>query len=592
MTYKFKVPILTLCIFVLSYLGITLWSSRYESVDEKAYKYYENSNLNLAFAYTEELEKYSSSAKYSLYQGYILRKKGNLEHSTLRLKKALKLNKSAYLLSEIHLNLCLNAYLQHDIALFQESLKTLWQTTEITRVKSVSQYTDLFKGIEAYLNKDYEKAYVLLQKTKEFSHLSPWMKNSFENEFNPVWFHKHLACCLIEESHFAKAIRILNDMEALELTEEQRDHVYFLRALCHFKEAENKSQVSKSTCHQKGILEINKIKNKKLVAKDLKIITTKLENELLHNLENNQMSDYKLNLQVLDLNLNEHEKDDIAFKICLKIETLLANGNTDAVLSALNHSPENFRVKLLYTLNTFKKKAIEQCDYKLLRAHYNLMALVSENEIEFLNFKAQIINYAFIYLKNKNNYDQGTGLLSFWMHLENNPEIRVKAAEKLVDLGATLWRDDANYIHAIALFKKALELTENESSIFNLIEKKVSNLYKAAQNKDAVEQYLPLLEAVKTLQLQTVNIYNLTEKKQQLDDAEAFFLKGHYKLAKQKALFVLALEPKNERANRIAGLIAYDSKNYNEAIFHLTQVKLKDAIVKDILKQVTKKELN
>ena len=40
--------------------------------------------------FAEELEKHALSAKYPLYQGYILRAKGNLDQSTAVLKKALK----------------------------------------------------------------------------------------------------------------------------------------------------------------------------------------------------------------------------------------------------------------------------------------------------------------------------------------------------------------------------------------------------------------------------------------------------------------------------------------------------------------------
>jgi hypothetical protein len=592
MTYKFKTIILTIIIFASSFFGIIFWTSTYIGVDEKAFRLYQDSNLNMAYAFTEELEKHAPSAKYPLYQGYILRKKGNLDQSTAALKKALKSNKTGQttaLLTEIHLNLCLNAYLKQDRDLFQESLKTLWQIKQSNpNMQSVCQYTDLFRGIEAFLDKDYEKALSLFQKHQSFSNLSPWMKSSFVNEFNTMWLNKHIIHCLIEESNFSQAYQKLHELEACAINDDNLDVIYFLRALCHFRQAEIKNGDQKSSCHELAIAEISKIKARAALSDDIKKITLKLQKELLQNARNNQLTDYSYNLKTFCTLTTDADKDEISLKICSEIESLLIDKKLNESLNVLMNTPRNFRVKLLYTLNKNMEKALEKGDCTLLEVYIDLLKPLEENkEIEPRNFNNHVIDYTFFCLKNKNNMsEKGIVLLNFWSQSEKNPEIKLKAAKKLVSIATIIWLEDENYLQAINLFKKALELTiaDDKYLILGQLEKTVSDLYKRAQAKDAVEQYFHVLEAVKTLKLNTVNIYDVQEKKQQLDDAELFFLKGHYKIASQKASFVLKLEPENDRANRIMGLIAYDFKNYSRAYHHLKMIKFKDEAVLDILK--------
>lgn len=545
----------------------------------------------MALGFTEELEKNSSSAKYPLYQAYILRERQQFERSNVALKKSLKpakTGKNAELLTEIYLNLTLNAYLKGDDSAFQESLKTLKQIKQSDqKVQQICQYIDLFRGIEAFSNEDYQKALTLFEKHKTFHSLSPWMKCCFEKHFTPFWLNKHIVHCLISTGKFSLARQKLDEMRALK---EEAEPFFVLKALSYFKEALPLPFEKKRSLHEYAILEISKIENKEIVAEELNEISMQLQKDLLRFAKLKNWDDFTLYLESIH-QLQSTNTDYLISGLMAEIESELTKNNPSHAFTLLQKVQGPFRVKLLYNIHLTMENALNRRDVNRLQAYADLMKpLVSEKEFNDEGLASQVEDSIFVCLNcrdNKSaNIKKAISLLHFLKNMENRPETRLQLAKKLLTQAELIWVLDSNYSEALELFQIAAQTAnvENQPIIQQLLEEKISSIYRKAFNNDAIEQYSYLLEAVKTLKLKTINMYDEQEKNRLLEDAEVFYLKGYYNQSYKKAAFVLELEPNNESANRIVGMIAFETGHSSEALYHLKKLGKPDSSVLEALK--------
>lgn len=586
MTSQFKIAIIIASVFIFSSLGIILWTANSPKVDDKAFLLFQKSEYQMALGFTEELEKNSSSAKYPLYQAYILRERQQFERSNVALKKCLKpakTGKNAELLTEIYLNLILNAHLKGDESAFQESLKALKQIKQSDqKIQVKGQYIDLFRGIEAYSNEDYQKALPLFQKHETFHSLSPWMKCCFEKHFTPFWINKHIVNCLISTGKFTLARQKLDEMGALK---EETEEISLLKALSYFKEASLKSFENKQILHKLAILEISKIENKEIVAKELNEISLQLQKDLLRFAKIKSWNELTVYLESIN-HLSSTKTEYLISGLMAEIESELTKNNQSDAFTLLQKIQGPSRVKLLYNIHLTMEEALNNGDVNRLQAYADLMKpLAPEKEFNNERLIAQVEDSIFVCLNcrdNKtDNIKKAISLLHFLKSMENNPQFKLLIAKKLITQAELIWVLDSNYTQALELFQIAMQTAnvENQPIIQQLMEEKISSIHKKALNNDAIEQYFYLLRAVKILKLKTINMYDEQEKNRLLEDAEVFYLKGHYNQSYKKAAFVLELEPDNESANRIVGMIAFETGHSSEALRHLKRVKKPDSFV-------------
>lgn len=591
MNAQYKIAIIIASVFIFSSSGIIIWTANSPKVDDKAFLLFQKSEYQMALGFTEELEKNSSSAKYPLYQAYILRERQQLERSNVALKKSLKpakTGKNPALLTEIYLNLILNAYLKGDDSAFQESLKTLKQIKQSDqKIQQISQYIDLFRGIEAFSNEDYQKALHLFEKHETFHSLSPWMKCCFEKHFTPFWLKKHIVICLISTGKFSLAREKLDEMRVLK---EESENLSVLKALSYFKEASLKPFETKRSLHESAIFEISKIDNKEIVAKELNEISTQLQKDLLRFARLKNWDDFRLYLESIN-QLPTTSTDYLISGLMAEIESGLTKSNPSHAFILLQKVQGQSRVKLLYTIHLKMKEALNNRDVNSLQAYADLMKpLVFENEFNIDQLAAAVEESIFACLNcrdNKSaNIKNAIFLLDFLKNMENRPAASLQIAKKLLTQAELIWVLDGNYTQALELFQIALQNVniENQPIIQQLLEEKMSSIYRKAFNNDAIEQYFYLLEAVKTLKLKTINMYDEQEKNRLLEDAEVFYLKGYYNQSYKKATFVLELEPDNESANRIVGMIAFETGHPSEALQHLKMLRKPDSSVLEALK--------
>jgi|GEM_PF-2207065 len=597
MSFYLKFTIFLSSIFISTSLGIFFWNSNTLKTDDKALYFLQNGETKRALLLTQELEKNSTSAKYPLYQAYILRERNQIAESTAALKKSLRASKTGKnpdLLTEIYLNLILNEYLKDESQALQTSLKSLKQLVFSEKPKhSKSPYMDLFSGIEAFSNKDYKKALFFFQKEKSYSYFSPWMKYSFEKQFTPFWINKQIVRCLIEECQFNQANHQIDEMASL-AADNEKSIIHSFRAFLFFRQAIEKPNEFMNLQHS-ALSELSKITDKELVRDELNEINSILNNHLLKLLDQKSWNEFNCCLNSISEVASIVDLESLIPVLQMEIDSKLINGKTEDAFVILQKIRGSIRVKLLYMINLTLQNALKNEDIARLKAYIDLLKpLIETREFDETSIINQIADASFTCLNCKTNkIEKGILLLNFWHSLEKNPKTRISFAKRVITQGELIWHQNEKYNEAIELFKIALNFPENEDQpiILELLERSISSIHQKALNKDALEELIYLVKAVKALKLKSVNIYNEYEKKQQLDDAEVFFAKGYYKQSYKKASFVLELEPTNEKANRMMGFIAYETGELSEALRYFSIMKQPDSSVLETIKLLKSNKL-
>lgn len=584
MKFYIKATIFTSFIFICLSFGIFYRNSQ-PSNTSKVYLLFEEAKFKTALAYIHELEESSNSAKFPLYKAYILREQDELRESTRSLKKALnrlKPNKKEDL--EIHLNLILNSYLSSDHEKFQETMLDLKQ------LSNQNPYIDLFKGIDAFLNQDYQKALPIFQNHQQGhaslyqAFLSPWMKLSFEKHFNQEWLDKHIALCLIEESLFSLANKKLDEMS----DDDSSDSVHLLRALSYFKQSEENSceiasELHASALHEIGLLNLEKIRNDKKLSEDLQNLILRLQANVLKFAKTSSLDEFSLYLNSFQFFANDEEIEILAN---LLIDIIYENEATNIEL--IQKIDGKTLVKLLYINQQLMEEMIKKGDLDKLNKIMQLTKPFNSKSFDFIaSINKVAAEFALTCLGKDSKTELGIGLLNFLNQHETSQKAKVEIAKKLINLAKYSWLQD-NYEKAIRIWKIAKDFPSNHDKppILESLEQTIFSLYKNAADHELGIPCFYAAKAVKILELNRLTLCDQQQKKRIIEDATYFFSKGHNNIARQKALFILELEPENEIANRIIGLIAYENGNFEKAFVHLNKIKQPNLNILEILKQI------
>ncbi len=591
MTSYIKAAICAGLISIYALTVILLIGSDSTSGDDKAYLFFKESNYKMAFAFTEELEKDSNSYKYPLFQGYILREDKNIEKSTFFFKKALKphkIGKNFKELLEIHLNLAFNAYLQNDLKTLKDEMLCLKQLQNSNKnLGKSSQYIDLFKGIEALLEKDHEKALAFFQKHQTFFSLSPWMKCSFEKQFTKIFLEFQIIHCLIETNRFNLAHQMLDNNQKIKLTHEELDSIYFLKAYIYLKEYCNTPFKNETNY----LLELKKIKNKEIIVNKFKANLLELEQDFFNYAKTNDWNRFSHNFAFLDEIFWIDNVNSCSSCLSKVIDQKLALKTPVEALNLINKTDGDLHVKLLYNVSEMMKKKLREKDFEKLVQHIHLNKSLN-SDCTFTNdaFVTEIADFSLeMVLSNKDKIESILSCINLWKPLEKSQANKVHFAKKLVNSAKVLWLVEKEYNKATMLFEAAYEIPENKTAVLEALETTVSFIHKKAVKEDLVHEYFHILHIVKTLKLKAVNIYDEQEKNQLLDDASYFFSRSLYDKAYERASFVVAIDPHNKEACKIAGLSAFELGNFAIALNNLKLIQNPSPSILKILKIIEPK---
>lgn len=584
--------------FIFSVVTVIALKPTTEKVDEKTFLLFDSSENKKALFYAEELEKYSKNSKYPLYQAYILRELDEISKSNSRLKRALiKAKKEGRheRAFEIQLNLALNAYLKKENILLKSFITEMLQLQNSkSSLKKYGYYLSIFRGIDAYIDKDYEKAIDFFEQSKHYNSnqtLSKWMKCSFDRKLPKNSIDHMLIHARIETSEFDQAKELLKDWKSKNSNEIiLKEELLFFKAYKQLKKSiKEKQEISKSLEKIQSSLE--KIRNKAHILEKQNLILKNLYNEVLISLDNNDFQSFILTTQFLDLLNDETDLELFLDNLLSKLKRKLFESEEDRALKLIDSLPYRFYVKLLYKIQnelkeTLKKKNEEDLiKYNALIKHLKNEPLFNERtyqeEISFLILDL-ILN------SEKNNIDT---LFDFWTLNEADRNLNANFANNLIEKGEKLWLNQGMYEKAKDFFYFASKISSSEKTpeIQEKLEKTLRLIQKKAMRDDDIKQHIPLINTLKTLKLNPLNLYDKQDKNQILEDALYFFHRGYPSKAVERISVILNLDDENEEANRLLYLIAYESGDLTGALKALEKIKQKDASVLEIIQKIQQK---
>lgn len=558
-------------------LGFLFWTASASIGDERALELFKEKKYRYAHAYVEELEKSSTDPHYPLFEGYIFRAKDDLLSSDIRLQQSLRYiacsKPSKKLLLEVYLNQALNAYLADDTDKLALSIKNAenlkepdygWVRifTSIHEMKTNKKRSDL---------SNHEKS--------SLKYLSPWMEEAFRGYFNDTWFALHQARWLIDEGRFIVARQKLEDLFS---QSEQQEEIQFLFGLSYAKEAESRNLDAAAPYYKLAFSYFDKISAQKY-SKERKILAINLQKQVRAEANIENFSFYFSLLQKLSPWI---DVPALVSDIAMMIEQADC---PDDLIQAIAKSA--FTKEINEYMEAAAQVALRNRNYEKVEYYSQIITLLKNDNEQ--NYTGQIIEEEILRIALCDNaaLDQTIPLLSLWNKLESDEKQRLAFASRLVRESERIWTVYGNHRKAINLMKLAEQscLLKAKSAVHQLIETSVGNIYRSAVICDKVSQYFGVMEAVRALQLVDVDVFNPEETMHQLGDAEYYFEKHRFQEANERALWVLQVDPQNQIANRIAGLIAHTEGRFEKAVLHLSKLAKPDPLAKEALDLASKK---
>lgn len=247
--------IITTILLLIAVLILMVFTFDSEKELRESLRLYLSENYEESQAKLSRLQSSLSPMHYYLYKGYLERAQNNREQSTKDFEQA---EASAadhadfVLLHEILINEAYNAYLSGD----KDLLDAI--------VKKASKYGGpdepwvlLFRGIVDYNKERYQEALDLWKQAPSKPPLSPWMKQDFENTFNPSWMALKMARAYIEVQKYAAAREILERITT-KLSGEDLHKALFLMGYNYAKEASQKTPADAIALYQLALPYLNK----------------------------------------------------------------------------------------------------------------------------------------------------------------------------------------------------------------------------------------------------------------------------------------------------------------------------------------------
>ena len=528
-------------------------------------------------------------AEYYLYTAYNSREKSTLQESTEQLKQAEQAAQNeprSAILLEIYLNQALNAYLTLNPEAMVEPLKN-------ARANSKSNdWVSFFTALQEYQKDNYEPALKEWQKPIHKGFLSPWMKKTFEDTFNDFWFSTYIVRANIAKGDYLQARQKL-EQASKKATEAQLNDINLMLGLSYLKEAEEKPVVAATPYYKLALSYINRIPIQNgHYASYRKQIVKILQNQLNGLIDNGAFQDLSFYAGIMERwndkagleNLNERLIDQLNQKV-------KANDwkTVKEILTTLNHlvtNPEQ-RQGLEKKFEDLFNNALKDENFTYVEKYWEAMRLFSEDP-EALSRKVadQTAGYILQLIPIDNQELSLTSpYLEFWMSIEKDPAHRYAFASELLDIAEKLWTMDNQPDKALMLAKLALTLPglKDQAAFHQHLAATINKVYAQAQSQSNLHLLQSILKAKEELHLGDVQIQDHINTSKQLNDATKLFDNKRYPDAKEKALWVLQLDPLNQKALRIEGLVDYYQADYSSALMLLRKIQHPDDEAKEAL---------
>lgn len=574
MTSKYPLTITAIIFLVLIAGSLFFWINNLSN-EFGAYYYYSSGNDTKAAEELEKEKKAMDPALYSLYSAYLSRR-NDLKKSNEELIQATSLaQKDQKILFEIYLNQALNGYLERSPKAIEEALKKGEALSEKNK-----DWIIFFEGLRDFLLGENDKALKILSEQRPTSFVSKWWNKAFDHYFPPDWFFIHIAKINIEKGNLFQTRESLAE-ESKGASPKTLEQINMLIGLSYIKEASGKGYSAALPYYKLALSYFEKVPMDAIAYRDLRDqIVEKIANQMTGLIEANEFGELPFYAEKL-------KKWDASKKYTPVIENLLLEHLNSQFNSKNWKNVQHLAVSLnnlladpqerLQLEQKFEKSARHALAYDQLEDSLNLFnmgLLFSLKEHEIKQIFSDYVGANIFELVNLDN-DNLTLLIPYanlWGELQSDHKIKMAMAVEVAALGQEFWLKQ-QFEKGINLFRLSASLSPEKDIIDRLIAEKLKQNYEKANTTDNIEELKGLILAKQQLQLPDNLFHEKEDSAKKIEQAEALFQQNHLDEALKKALWVLEIEPGNQKALSISGLVFYEKGEYEESLPYLKKLK-------------------
>lgn len=585
MTGKKAISIAALLCFIMTLFFLFFWGenrdlnlARSDFVKEK----YEQAKYRL-----NEARQVITPAEYFLYSAYILREQNKLKDSSSFLVKAAAENQKqpgAHHL-EIALNQILNAYLEHNLKAMENGLAGIKQ-------EETNNWVKFFQALVYYAKHDYKEACAIWKKVENRDPLSAWMENAFQKQFPPFWVAVHIVRCEIEEGDYLDARQTLQkDIQTS--SGEQLNDLYFLLGLSYAKEAQPKPPGAAIPYYKLAFSYFDKIPiNEDRFFYEKQQVIFEIQQKALKLIEAKSFKDLAYYINILEQWKATQELNDLTARLIEVLNVEISEKDWSAVdqLTAMLNQvlPKGqLRDSLGVQFEKLVADALEEGNFSRIMLYWKNAMLFSANSDALRKQYSDLAAQKIIKLISTDAPELTTTIpyIEFWKNIEEDHQRHYQFALELIAIGNYLWANEHEGKKALALILAAAKLPYyNEQKLLKpFLEKNFKQLYTITLQEDSVDQLEYILKAIDLFHLETIPVHDLLQQGNQLEDAQFLYHQKRYAEAEKKARWVLLVNPSNETAIKLVGLLDYQKGNYSEALLLLKKLQSKDSEIEEAI---------
>lgn len=526
----------------------------------------------------------TSSFPQGVYKGYMELVRGNFLESSLFFSAMIsqspgQLKEAARL--EILLAQAANCY-------FEGRDQEFSSHVERARIAApYNSYVIFFEGLSRYIRGEYpealkawqacDPAFPFLQGT------TGWMGPILEKEFPQAWKQLHVAHCLIEEGDLLLGREILEKENRLLENQEMGSLATLLLGISYLKEAEHIPLEQRGSYYKLARFYFERSGTKDQFQRERQLITCRLqkaaERLILSDLDEEKqkwgfdfvhtLMEWKadpvidsLAEQLAQKILSRREENDV--KLCFSIRQEFLG------------SP--FHVLLTQKLIEAMAQRIKQGETEELCEIWAKVETLSPNPTPFAKKIALLASeeiFAAIKRDNK-NLTHTRRYLTFWQGLGRSAQEKDRLAQDLLLHAKFLWQQENQEKKGERLMELALKLCESKGAFEREISRFLTDLYSQAENSNMIGRLMMIFDTMDRFHINKQALATPGKLANHLADAEYLYQVQNYILAKAHAMWVLKLDPDNERAQRLVGLSSFHLGEYSRALCYLKKLSQPD----------------
>ncbi|MEC7839752.1 MAG: hypothetical protein VX777_06910 [Chlamydiota bacterium] len=573
--------IIGLLVVLAGYILIS-FDDQYElklAYDQYAVGNYEESTETLNKLHYKNLE-----AQKHLYLSYIERDQGYFKNSNESLEKAAeasKTDKRSNLQLEILINQILNSYIDDNPKQMNLSL----QKAQKLLAGRQNDWIDFFTSVQNNLstqNNDDNQIEEYWKNVGNNTHLSYWMKRSFQNIFTPFWQKTKHIRNLISQGKYVEARQIIE--KALEQqNESQRDDLTMLMGLSYVEEAKEKPENASTPYYKLAFSYYSRIPfHHKKFNKDRNDFFEVISGQISNLISTQKYQNLPFYLSVLEQLEEEQEKNQLSESLLNIVTVELEKENwqnVNQIVTLLNRmlSQGPARKHLEDQLKEQLVTAIESGSPQDIKKYWNVTMILSSNENEI---KSQYLSQLESRILTNINNDseelyKSYPLIQVWNGIDKESNQRKDFLNQIVSKSTELWDAPNEYEKATKILVVALEITNQKEKGFinELIKENLKEVYASAFQNENYTKIQNLFEATQKLNFDKYTLVSREDEKKYTREAQLFFSNKKFGKAESLSNWILTFSPKNNKALIINGLTNYYKGDYLRSDQLLNQVK-------------------